>query len=127
LPASTSRAEAFPEGAGELSTDQGAADAVRRPAILIVHVEVAEEDAEELNRWYEEEHRPEKMALPGYVGMRRFRAFEGAPSFLAIYELTEPEAAVHTAPGPPPSDWMKAVMDKWKHWDRSIWVELMTP
>ena len=88
---------------------------------------IAEEDAEELNRWYEEEHRPEKMALPGYVGMRRFRAFEGAPSFLAIYELTEPEAAVHTAPGPPPSDWMKAVMDKWKHWDRSIWVELMTP
>jgi len=80
-----------------------------------------------LNRWYEEEHRPEKMALPGYVGMRRFRAFDGAPSFLAIYELTEPEAAVHTAPGPPASDWMKAVMDKWKHWDRSIWVELMTP
>jgi hypothetical protein len=56
-------------------------------------VEVAEEDVDELNRWYEEEHRPEKLSLPGYTGLRRFRASDGAPKFLAIYELEHPTAA----------------------------------
>jgi hypothetical protein len=79
-----------------------------------------------LNRWYEEEHRPEKLALPGYLSMRRFRAYDGAPRFLALYELTAPEAALPSAPAALPSDWMKAVMAKWQQWDRSIWVELTT-
>jgi hypothetical protein len=113
-----------------VSTRPGTSDSGPRPAILIVHVEVAEADAAELNRWYEEEHRPEKMGLPGYLSMRRFQAYDGSPRFLAVYELSEPEAAVHgpsSSPAPPPSDWMKAVMATWTRWDRSIWVELPSP
>src|SRR5688572_21606614 len=100
----------------------------KRPALLVVYVEVDEEDAEELNRWYEEEHRPDKMALPGYTSLRRFRAHDGAAHFLAIYELDYPEAAV---PSPENAirvtEWSKAVQAKWKDWNRRIWVELPEP
>ena len=102
-------------------------DADGGAAILIVHVEVAESDVDELDAWYEEEHRPEKMALPGYVSMRRFRDHDGSPSFLAIYELTSPEAAMPTSPGPPMSKRMHAIMAKWRRWDRSVWVEIPAP
>jgi hypothetical protein len=96
-----------------------------RPAVLIVTVEVAEEDVDELNRWYEEEHRPEKLSLPGYLTMRRYRAADGSPTFLAIYELDHPDVATAAAEGGAEmSGWMKAVMAKWKRWDRAVWTEL---
>ncbi|MGA7419573.1 MAG: hypothetical protein WB765_15260 [Acidimicrobiales bacterium] len=97
----------------------------QQPAVLIVTVEVAEEDVDELNRWYEEEHRPEKLSLPGYLSMRRFRSADGSPTFLAIYELAHPDVGTTPAPGDAEmSDWMTAVMATWKRWDRAVWTEL---
>ena len=96
-----------------------------QPAILVVTVEVDEDDVDELNRWYEEEHRPEKLSLPGYLSMRRFRAADGSPTFLAVYELDD--AGSGAAPPPEdyhPSEWMQQVMARWKHWERAVWVEL---
>jgi hypothetical protein len=99
----------------------------RRPAVLVVTVEVAEEDVDELNRWYEEEHRPEKLSLPGYTGLRRFRASDGAPKFLAIYELEYPDAASGGGGGVEATRRMEEIMTTWKRWDRSVWVELELP
>jgi hypothetical protein len=95
------------------------------PAILMVSVEVSEEDADELDRWYGEEHGPEKMALPGYVRMRRFRAHDGSPRFLAIYELTDAEIAFAPSGASPEAvTRMRELMSKWKDWNRSVWVEI---
>ena len=99
----------------------------RQPAVLVVTVEVAEEDVDELNRWYEEEHRPEKLSLPGYVGLRRFRASDGGPKFLAIYELEYPDAAAGGGGGPDATRRMEEIMATWKRWDRGVWVELQMP
>ena len=40
-----------------------------------------------------EEHGPEKLATPEYVGLRRFRAADGSARFLVIYELSGPDVA----------------------------------
>ena len=97
-----------------------------RRGILVVSVEVGDEDADELDRWYREEHGPEKLALPGYAGLRRFRAEDGSARFLAIYELDDATAAL--TPGsssPESSERMRRIMAKWKKWDRSVWVEIV--
>jgi hypothetical protein len=95
------------------------------PAVLVVTVEVDESDVDELNHWYEAEHRPEKLSLPGYRSMRRFRAADGSAKFLAVYELDDAESGTTLPPGGyNPSDWMQQVMSKWKHWERAVWVEL---
>jgi hypothetical protein len=99
----------------------------RRPAVLVVTVEVAEEDVDELNRWYEEEHRFEKLALPGYTGLRRFQASDGAPKFLAIYELEYPDAASGGGGGAEATRRMEQIITTWKRWERSVWVELESP
>lgn len=96
-----------------------------QPAILVVSVEVDEADVDELNRWYEAEHGPERLAMPGFVAMRRFRAYDGSPRFLAVYELESADAATSPAyMSAPQSDWMREILAKWKRWDRDVWVEL---
>ena len=94
-------------------------------AVLVVSVEIDEADVEELDRWYEEEHGPERMAMPGFVSMRRFRSSDGAPQFLAIYELESPDAATSpTYMSQTPTQWSKDVQAKWKQWDRHVWVQV---
>ena len=45
--------------------------------ILVVMMDVDPEHYEEFNRWYNDEHLPERLAIPGYIGARRFKLEEG--------------------------------------------------
>lgn len=44
------------------------------------------EQEDEYNRWYSEVHLPEILAIPGFVGARRYRA-PGTSEYLAVYEI----------------------------------------
>ena len=44
----------------------------KRGGLLVVMVEVDPEHEDELNRWYDEEHIPEKLATLGFRSARRF-------------------------------------------------------
>lgn len=69
---------------------------IRGKGLLVVQMEVAPEDIEELNAWYWEEHIPERLACPGFISARRFQAADGSPEFIALYEL-EDVSALHTS------------------------------
>ena len=61
--------------------------------VLVVTMEVDESDETEFNRWYNEQHLPERMAIPGYVSARRFK-LEGdgnnhALKYLCIWEMED--------------------------------------
>ena len=45
--------------------------------ILVVMMEVEPEGEEAFERWYNEEHLPERLEIPGYVSARRFKLEEG--------------------------------------------------
>ena len=55
--------------------------------LLLVMMDIDPEHEAEFNEWYEKEHVPERLAVPGFISGRRFRAVEGAPKYLALYEL----------------------------------------
>jgi hypothetical protein len=72
------------------------------PGVLIVLTDVEPDAEEAFNQWYDEEHVPERVALRGVSGARRFRRNEGAeqpgagtldvqrgPKYLVIYELDD--------------------------------------
>ncbi len=46
---------------------------------------------EEFNAWYDTEHLPERMAVPGFESGRRYVAASGARVYLAVYDLERPE------------------------------------
>lgn len=69
--------------------------------LLLVMTEPLPEHEEEFNAWYDTEHVPERLAIPGFIAARRWVADEPcdlslAPEqrvgrYLATYELERPE------------------------------------
>ena len=64
--------------------------------ILVVMMEVDEADDAVFNKWYDEEHLPERMSIPGYISARRFklepgdeRNNGGVLRYLCIWEMED--------------------------------------
>jgi hypothetical protein len=59
--------------------------------VMVVMMEVDPEHEEEFNRWYNEEHLPERLEIPGYISARRFKLEEGSGvlKYLCIWELED--------------------------------------
>jgi len=47
------------------------------------------------NEWYNDEHVPELLRVPGFLTGRRYRAIMGKPKYLAVYELAGIDALIH--------------------------------
>jgi hypothetical protein len=80
----------------------------------------------EFNRWYEEEHLSERMAIPGFITARRFQAIEGSPKYLALYDLESPDVLL-SAPyrhivGPGKSAWTKRMERLFVNGRRNVYV-----
>lgn len=59
--------------------------------LLMVFTDVPAEVEDEYNRWYNEEHIPERLSIPGVLSAARYVALQGGPKHLAAYELDQPE------------------------------------
>lgn len=59
--------------------------------IMIVETDVEPDKEQELFDWYANEHIPEIIAVDGFVRARRYRAVEGKPKFVAIYDFEAAE------------------------------------
>ncbi|PCJ87515.1 MAG: hypothetical protein COA52_14025 [Hyphomicrobiales bacterium] len=46
---------------------------------------------EELNAWYDTEHLPERLAVPGIETAIRYVCDSGGPKYLALYDLSSPD------------------------------------
>lgn len=78
--------------------------------LLMVWADVPANKEDEFNRWYNEEHLPERMAIPGFLSGARYEALKGGPKHLAYYELES--AAVLETPAykkvqANPTEWTK--------------------
>ena len=57
----------------------------------MVYTDVPAGKEKEFNRWYNEEHIQNLMAMPGFLNAARYVAVSGGPKYLACYELESPE------------------------------------
>jgi hypothetical protein len=55
--------------------------------LLMVWCDVPADKEAEFNRWYNEEHLAERLAVPGFLSAARYEAVKGGPKHLAVYEL----------------------------------------
>ncbi|MGH6913184.1 MAG: hypothetical protein ACREH3_05710 [Geminicoccales bacterium] len=46
---------------------------------------------EEFNEWYDTEHVPERLAVPGFESGLRYVCIAGTPRYLAMYDLARPQ------------------------------------
>ena len=61
----------------------------RGTGLLMVWTDIDAEHEAEFNRWYDEEHLPELLQVPGFLSAGRYSALKGGPKYLAIYELED--------------------------------------
>jgi hypothetical protein len=82
--------------------------------LLMVYTDVGPEHEDEFNRWYNEEHIPERLSIPGVLSAARYTAVQGSPKYLACYELADPEA------------WRS---EAWQYWlnNPTEWSQRMSP
>jgi hypothetical protein len=80
--------------------------------LLMVFTNVDSEHDFEFNKWYVEEHLPERLSAPGFLDGALYQATKGSPRYLAIYEL-ESVAAMETPEylrmSQNPTDWTKRI------------------
>ncbi len=63
--------------------DQTAPDTT---GILLVLNDIAAATEDEFNRWYQQQHIPERLGVPGFRTARRYRALGSGPAYMAVYE-----------------------------------------
>jgi hypothetical protein len=63
------------------------ADSKKGTGLLMVWAEVPADKEPDFNRWYNEEHLAERLAIPGFLAGARYEAVKGGPKHLAVYEL----------------------------------------
>lgn len=91
--------------------------AIEHQGLLAVQMDIEPEWEVEFNRWYDEEHFPERLACPGFVGADRYVKEEGGGTqYLAIYQLADtgvleqqPYLAIR-----PSSKWGARLQPHWK-------------
>jgi hypothetical protein len=60
------------------------------PALQIGRMDVPPEIDAEFNTWYNTVYIPSYERVPGVMRGRRYRAVEGAPTYLTLYEFEHP-------------------------------------
>ncbi|MGE3588714.1 MAG: hypothetical protein AB7L17_13405 [Ilumatobacteraceae bacterium] len=74
---------------------------------------------DEVDRWYDEDHIPEKMAIDGFVAAHRYRSRTRPREFLTIYEMSDVRAADVRVE---PTEWTTRVKAGWESVSRSVWL-----
>ncbi len=55
--------------------------------IFLVYTDIDAVHDDEFNAWYNTEHLPDLLRLPGFLDAARYVAVKGGPKYLAVYEL----------------------------------------
>lgn len=62
--------------------------------IFLVYTDLIDDKYdEEFNAWYNTQHLPDLLRLPGFLSAARYQAVKGGPKYLAVYELVDADAA----------------------------------
>ena len=62
------------------------------PWLYLVHTDIPDHIVGEYNEWYDKEHLPRLVTVPGVMRARRYTAVSGSPRYLTAYELTDRDA-----------------------------------
>ena len=66
--------------------------------VMVVMMDVDPADEEEFHRWYNQQHIPERLEIPGYVSARRFKlesGDDGMLKYMCLWEMEDSDALRH--------------------------------
>ena len=91
--------------------------------MLLTSMDIDPVDEADFNRWYDQEHLEERVAIEGFIEARRYVAEQASPKYLSLYSTetievldSEPYRARLAAP----TEWSIETMAKFKNMIRSV-------
>jgi hypothetical protein len=75
-----------------LMRDVGRVPEPDAPWMYLVQTDIPDDVVGEYNRWYDDEHLPRLVTVPGVVRARRYVNQTAGPRYLTAYDLTDPGA-----------------------------------
>jgi hypothetical protein len=97
--------------------------------LLAVYAGIPGDIEDDFNRWYNTQHIPERLAIPGFQRAARYEALKGEPKYLALYELEDAsvlESPAYTRLAKQPNDWDKRIMPKLQVEARTVYECIFT-
>ena len=91
-------------------------------ALLGVWMDPEPEREDDLNRWYAEEHLPDRLEMPGWLRGRRYVSLEGEHKYVALYDLEDLSALTsekYRASQASSTPWTRRVVDNLKAMTRT--------
>lgn len=89
------------------------------PGLMAFWAEIDDDYTLSYQRWHNCEHIPERVAIPGFRSGRRYRALDGRPDFLMMYETDGAHVMV--------SDAYRAALDSPTAWTREALTHFRKP
>ncbi len=97
--------------------------------LLVVWTDVTPEYEAEFNEWYDKEHVPQLLTIPGILTGRRYQAVEGKPKYIAIYEMSDEkvwESAAFREVREKPTDWSSKMIPQFRNTQRGIFRQIFS-
>lgn len=92
------------------------------PGVLLILNDVLKGIELEFNRWCQQQHIPERLAITGFNAARRYQALGAQPAYMAVYECRSIDVLLSPAYQEclaNPTDWTKKIMPNFRSTLRS--------
>jgi hypothetical protein len=89
---------------------------------------ITDEARDEFYRWHEAEHMPERLAIPGFMRGRRYRAVDGGLEFFTRYDVENPgilTSDAYLARLNAPTEWTLRVLPHFQNTSRALCTSLL--
>jgi hypothetical protein len=84
-----------------------------KKGLLLVLMQPPPTLEDEFNAWYDTEHIPERLAVPGFETGIRYVCISGAPKYMAIYDVGNPDVLSS-------SDYLRVSFDNASPWTKRV-------
>jgi hypothetical protein len=91
--------------------------------MLLTSMDIDPSDEADFNRWYDQEHLEERVAIEGFIEARRYVAEQGSPKYLCLYStetIDVLDSEPYRARLADPTEWSVTTMAKFKNMIRSV-------
>jgi hypothetical protein len=91
--------------------------------MLLTSMDIDPSDDADFNRWYDQEHLEERVAIDGFIEARRYVAEQGSPKYLGLYSTESIgvlDSEAYRARLAHPTEWSVTTMAKFKNMIRSV-------
>jgi hypothetical protein len=95
--------------------------------LLVVWTDIAPEYEAEFNQWYDQEHIPQLLGVPGFQRGRRYQAVDGRPKYIAVYQLADEKVVASDAfraVRENPTARTKKITPQFRHTQRGIFRQI---